>query len=166
MNIMPDFAFDVNDTFERAVKSDLLTKTQLWGVVLASAYATREKELITKIEEMTADRLDQAYKSAAKMAASVMSMNNVYWRFWHLVDDKDYLQIESGLAQESFKKHGINNEDFEIMCLAVSVINICSGCLRVHSRNLIKEGFSKEQIMHIIRLTATVHGMATSLSAR
>lgn len=166
MTIMPDFAFDVSETFGQAIKSDLLTKTQSWGVVLASAYATREKELITTVKEMASDKLSASYKNAAQMAASVMSMNNVYWRFWHLVDDKDYLKIEPQLAQESFNKHGIDNEDFEMMCLAVSAINICSGCLRTHSHKLLKEGQSKEQVMHIVRLAATTHGMATSLSAK
>ncbi len=162
---LPEFAFDVVDTFRRAVASELLTATQTWGVILASAYTTRNNRLIKVMENAASAHINATTINAARMAASVMSMNNVYWRFWHYVDDKDYLQIKSDLAQESFHSHGIEDIDFEMMCLAVSDINICSGCLRTHSRGLLREGVAKEQVMHIVRLAATVHGMATSLAA-
>lgn len=162
---IPQFANDLHITFENIQRAKHLTDKQFWGSAYAASIATRKKELITEVEKEAAKILSEKELDTARSAASVMGMNNIYWRFWYLVEDKEYLDVPAELSQEIFQNHGINETDFECFVTAVSAINNCAGCLKVHSRKLLKLGFTKVQIMAVVRTAATVHGIAAALSA-
>jgi lipoyl-dependent peroxiredoxin subunit D len=157
---------DLQKTFDHSMSSDLLTKEQKWSVVLASAITSKEKNLIKMTLKNAKDHLSEAYIKAAETSASVMSMNNVYWRFWYLVDDNDYRDNALPLSQDNIKKFEIPKTDFECMHLAVSVINICAGCLKFHSKALLNLGFTKQQVLEVIRLASSIYGMSVASSLK
>jgi len=149
-----------------ALASDLLPERQMWLVSLACAFTTRQTELIQAIQQHLPSSMTIDCIEAAKKAASTMSMNNVYWRFWYLVEDKDYLNIDPQLSQEFAKSDLVDKADYEAMLLAVSAINICSGCLKTHAKILQKQkNYSKEQIIHIVRIAASIQGMGVAMAA-
>ncbi|HEX4618835.1 MAG TPA: alkyl hydroperoxide reductase, partial [Steroidobacteraceae bacterium] len=64
-----------------------LTERQIWAVALASALASRNVAFSRDLSALAAAHLDAAHVTAAHAAAAIMGMNNVYYRFLHLVED-------------------------------------------------------------------------------
>jgi alkyl hydroperoxide reductase subunit D len=102
---------------------------------------------------------------AAHAAAAIMGMNNVYYRFLHLVEDEEYKQLPARLRMNVIGNPGIDKLDFELLSLAVSVINGCGTCVVAHERQLRKHGTSREAIQSAVRIAATVHAVARASEA-
>lgn len=162
--MLPDYAADLKHTLSAVITDSQLNPKQLWGCLLASAIASKNHRLVLIVEEASREHLSPQEITASKGAAALMNMNNIYFRFWYLADDKEYLQVPYGLSQEMLSAHGVDNNDFEFWALSVSAINGCSGCVKVHSRTLLKSGYSKAQIMACVRAAAVMHGIAATLA--
>ena len=70
---------------------------------------------------------------AAKGAAAMMGMNNIFYRFRHLSSNEKYATMPARLRMQIIARHGSDPVDFELWCLAVSAINGCGdvrGCAR------------------------------------
>jgi alkyl hydroperoxide reductase subunit D len=74
-----------------------LSERQIWAVALASAVASGNAEFSRSVQALAAPHLDAAHVSAAHAAAAVMAMNNVYYRFLHLVQDEEYAKLSARL---------------------------------------------------------------------
>lgn len=140
-----------------------LTQTQIHAVALASAYASKHAALIEAITAETAS-LSAAYVEAAKAAATIMGMNNVYYRFVHLVSDKEYGKLPANLRMNVIGNPGIEKVDFELMSLAVSAINGCGMCMDAHVHEVIKGGISKQGVQSSIRIGAVIMAAAQALT--
>lgn len=137
-----------------------LTLTQIHAIALASAYATKNSALVHAVNlEAT---LDEPYRHAARAAASIMAMNNVYYRFVHLVGD-DYGKMPAKLRMNVIGAPGIDKKDFELMSLAVSAINGCGMCMEAHVHEVVKAGLSKTAVQSTIRITAVINAAAQGL---
>ena len=140
-----------------------LTEKQIWAVALASAIASRNLPFTRDIESLAAAHLDAAYVNGARSAASVMGMNNIYYRFLHLVEDPEYAQMPARLRMNVIGNPGIDKQDFELLSLAVSAINGCGTCVASHERTLRKHGMGREAVQSAVRIAATVHAVARVL---
>ena len=89
-----------------------------------------------------------------------MGMNNVYYRFLHLVEDEEYKQMPARLRMNVIGNPGIDKFDFELLSLAVSAINGCGTCVVAHERQLRQHGMSREAVQSAVRIAATVHAVA------
>src|SRR3979490_1648626 len=134
-----------------------LTDKQIWAVALASAIASRNLPLPRGIESLAAVHLKPAYINGARAAASIMGMNNIYYRFLHLVEDPEYAQMPARLRMNVIGSPGIDKQDFELLSLAVSAINGCGTCVASHERTLRKHGLGREAVQSTVRIAATVH---------
>src|SRR3984885_12451542 len=88
-------------------------------------------------------------------AAAVMGMNNIYYRFLHLVEDAEYKQMPARLRMNVLANPGIDKQDFELLSLAVSAINGCGTCVASHERQLRQHGMSGEGGQRAVRIAAT-----------
>ncbi len=140
-----------------------LTEKQIWAVALASAIASRNLPFTGDIESLSAAHLDDAYLNGARAAASIMGMNNIYYRFLHLVEDPEYAQMPARLRMNVIGSPGIDKQDFELLALAVSAINGCGTCVASHERTLRKHGLGREAVQSAVRIAATVHAVARVL---
>jgi len=140
-----------------------LTEKQIWAVALASAIASRNVPFTRDIESLAAVHLDAAYVNGAKAAASIMGMNNIYYRFLHLVEDPEYAQMPARLRMNIIGNPGIDKQDFELLSIAVSAINGCGTCVASHERTLRKHGMGREAVQSAVRIAATVHAVARVL---
>ena len=140
-----------------------LTDKQIWAVALASAIASRNLPFTRDIELLAATHVDAAYLNGARAAASVMGMNNIYYRFLHLVEDPEYAQMPARLRMNVIGNPGIDKQDFELLSLAVSAINGCGTCVASHERTLRKHGMGREAVQSAVRIAATVHAVARVL---
>ena len=90
---LPDYARDLKINLGVITGASSLTLRQHWGTAVAAALATRQREVIAAITAAAAPHLDDVALRAARGAASVMAMNNVYYRFAHLVSDPEYAKM-------------------------------------------------------------------------
>jgi alkyl hydroperoxide reductase subunit D len=137
-----------------------LSEKQIWAVALASAIAARHVPFAKDIEALAREHLDEAYVQAARSAAAIMGMNNIYYRFLHLVEDADYQQMPARLRMNVIGSPGIDKVDFELLSLAVSAINGCGKCVSSHEKVLRKHEVSKEAIQSAVRVASTIHAVA------
>jgi alkyl hydroperoxide reductase subunit D len=164
-SIIPDYAKDVKINLSTLINQEnqVLTVKQVFGAALASAYGTKEKTLIKILENEVQNILSDVEINAVKTASILMAMNNIYYRFLHISEDKEYSQMPAGLRMRGIMDHGIEKVDFEVFSLAVSIINGCGMCIDAHANQLIKHGMSKNQIQMIAKIAAVVNSSAQLL---
>jgi alkyl hydroperoxide reductase subunit D len=160
---LPDYARDLKLNLGAVLAptgAPGLNEKQIWGVAVASAIASRNVGFARQIEALAAEKLDEAYLTAARAAAAVMGMNNIYYRFLHLVEDSEYAQMPARLRMNVIGNPGIDKLDFELLSLAVSAVNGCGMCIVAHEKQLRKHEVSREAIQSAVRIAATVHAVA------
>jgi lipoyl-dependent peroxiredoxin subunit D len=165
---IPDYARDLKLNLGSVLSTSGapgLSEKQIWAVALASAIASRNAELTRDFEVLAAAHLDAAYINGARAAAAIMGMNNVYYRFLHLVEDPEYAQLPARLRMNVIGNPGIDKIDFELLSLAVSAINGCGTCVASHERQLRKHEFTRETVQSAVRIAATVHAVARVLES-
>jgi alkyl hydroperoxide reductase subunit D len=163
---VPDYARDLKLNLGSVLSTTGapgLTEKQIWAVALASAIASRNAAFTRDIESLATAHLDTAYINGARAAAAIMGMNNIYYRFLHLVEDPEYAQMPARLRMNVIGNPGIDKQDFELLALAVSAINGCGTCVASHERTLRKHGLGREAVQSAVRIAATVHSVARVL---
>jgi len=160
---LPDYARDLKLNLGTVLTTDGapgLTEQQIWSVALASAIAARNTALARDIEAAAGDKLDAAHINAARAAAAIMGMNNIYYRFLHLVEDEEYKQIPARLRMNIIANPGVDKATFELLSLAVSAINGCGMCVASHERALRQHGVTREAVQSSVRIAAVIHAVA------
>src|SRR5215813_5369760 len=160
---IPDYARDLKLNLGSVLSTTGapgLTDKQIWAIALASAIASRNLPFTRDIESVAAAHLDAADINGARAAAGIMGMNNIYYRFLHLVEDPEYAQMPARLRMNVIGNPGIDKQDFELLSLAVSAINGCGTCVASHEKQLRKHEVSREAIQSAVRIAATIHAVA------
>ena len=160
---MPDAARDIRLNFQTVFQSTTLTPEQTWGAALASAIATRNSELARAVLIEAQRKVSANVIEDARAAAALMAMNNVYYRFRHMVGKESYSTKPARLRMNWIGKPMGSKTDFELFCLAVSAINGCEVCVRSHEQTVVANGVSEDQIHDAVRIAATVQAAAVSL---
>ena len=162
---LPDYAKDLKLNLSSLAQDTSLTEQQRAGAFIACALASRERTTITAITTEFAPKLSAEALQAARAAASIMAMNNIYYRFTHLASAPDYKTLPARLRMNVIAKPGVDKVDFELWCLAVSAINGCGVCIDSHEKILRDAGLTAEQVQAAVRIAATVHAVAATLDA-
>ncbi|HYO73244.1 MAG TPA: carboxymuconolactone decarboxylase family protein, partial [Archangium sp.] len=110
------------------------------------------------------DKADPVIEDA-RAAASLMAMNNVYYRFRHMVGKESYSTKRAGLRMNRLMQVLTNKVDFELVCLAVSAINGCETCVQAHEKVVIEGGLSEDQVHDAVRIASVVHAAAVGLES-
>ena len=116
------------------------------------------------IEEAQGKLSTQALE-AAKGAAALLSMNNIFYRFQHLATNKKYETMRAGLRMNFMRQHGVDPVDFELWSLAVSAVHGCGKCIDAHERVLLDKGLGEEKILAAVRIASTLFALAVVLDA-
>jgi alkyl hydroperoxide reductase subunit D len=162
---LPDFCKDVRLNLSALANEDTLAQQTKWGLLLACAIATRSPELRDAIGAEAAEKLTPEAQAAARAAASIMAMNNVYYRSVHLASNKEYAKMPACLRMNVIGNPGVPKTDFEMWCLAVSAINGCGACVDSHEKALRESGVGAEAIQAALRYAAIVESAAVALEA-
>lgn len=160
---LPDYAKDIRLNLGSVLSTDGapdLSQNQIFGIALASAYATKNTTVIEAVRAEAASTLSAEEVQAAKSAATIMGMNNIYYRFVHLVGDAQYGKLPAKLRMNVIGAPGIAKVDFELYSLAVSAINGCGMCMEAHVHEVIKAGVSPLGVQSSIRIAAVVNAAA------
>ncbi len=161
---IPSYAKDLKLNFSSVVRQQTeLNDQQAWGTVVASAITSRNQELITAALDEAATRLNPEALEAAKGAAAIMGMNNVFYRFLHFSTNEKYRTMRAGLRMNIIRTHGIDPLDFELWSVAASAINGCGACVDSHEKVLRDKGVSEEKILAAVRIASVTHAIAVVL---
>src|SRR5262245_58203974 len=146
---LPDYARDIRLNLSAVLTpqgAPGLTEKQIALVAVATAIASRNVEFALAIEDWARGRLDETSVAGARAAAAIMGMNNVYYRFVHVVGDEEYARMPARLRMNVIGNPGIERLDFELVSLAVSAVNGCGMCVASHEPKLREGGVSREAV--------------------
>jgi lipoyl-dependent peroxiredoxin subunit D len=160
---LPDYARDLKLNLGSVLTTTGapgLTEKQIWSIALAAGIAARNTGFARSIEAQARAHLADVEIEGAKAAAAIMGMNNIYYRFLHLVEDGEYQTMPARLRMNVIANHGIDKLDFELISLAVSAVNGCGLCVTSHEKKLRAHDVSRESIQSAVRIAATLHAVA------
>ena len=160
---LPDYARDLRLNLGSVLTpqgAPGLSERQIASLALATAISARNPQLVRAIESWVQPQLDAAHAQAARAAAAIMGMNNIYYRFLHLVEDAEYQTMPARLRMNVIGNPGIDKLDFELLSLAVSAVNDCGMCVTAHERKLREGGIGREAIQSAVRIASVMHAVA------
>lgn len=163
-NMIPDYAKDLRLNLSTLVGEETLNAQQKWGTFYASALATGNADIIRVIETLAAEQMTEEAMNAACSAASIMAMNNVYYKFAGMMGEA-YQTMPAKLRMNVIGNPGVDKIDFEIWSLAVSAMNGCQFCVQAHEAKVIAHGITREQVQTAVRIAAVVNAVAMTLVA-
>jgi alkyl hydroperoxide reductase subunit D len=160
---LPELARDVKLNLQSVLADGTLSPEQRWGVAVASAAAARQPVLRDAVLEGARAAVSEAVVEDALAAAALMAMNNVYYRFRHVVGKPVYSEKPARLRMNRIARPATNKADFELFSLAASAINGCEACVRAHEKAVVEGHLSEDQVHDAVRIAATIHAAAVAL---
>src|ERR1700712_4787339 len=158
---LPDYAKDLRLNIGSLLNDQTLGDQRKFGLLLACAHGTGYRPIVAAIEAGAETKLTPEAANAARAAAAVMAMNNVYYRFVHLSSNPEYGTLPAKLRMNVIGSPGIDKADFELFCLAVSAMNGCGMCIDSHEKVLKAHGVGADVIQAGARVGAVIKAVAT-----
>jgi lipoyl-dependent peroxiredoxin subunit D len=161
---IPDAGRDIRINLQSVLAPGTLNLAQLWGTAVACAYAARNPSLVTAVlEDARTAGVENGVLEDAKAAAILMAMNNVYYRFRHVIGNESYSQKPARLRMQRLVQVEGTKVDFELFCLAVSAINNCETCMRSHEKVVLDGGLTEDHVHDAVRIASIIHAAAVAL---
>ncbi len=132
-------------------------------MAVASAIAARNPRLREAVLADAGRAAAPEVVEDAKAAAAIMAMNNVYYRFRHMVGKPIYGEKPAGLRMNRLVQPATNKVDFELFSLAVSAINGCEMCIRAREKAVTDGGLTPDHVNDAVRIAATIQALAVAL---
>ena len=160
---LPESAKDLGLNLVAVIKSEHLSSEEVWAVALTASYFVRNAALQEAVLADAQSILGEGGVEDAQAAASLMAMNTIYFRFRHMVGKEVYGQMRSGLRMNRIMAPATTRKQFELCSLACAALAGCEACLQSHEPNLLQEGYTELQINDVVRIAATIQGVAVAL---
>jgi alkyl hydroperoxide reductase subunit D len=163
---LPEYAKDLSLNLSSLAGETTLTDQQKWGCFVACAYAVGSAPVIRAIDAAAATAgLSPEAATAAKAAAAIMGMNNIYYRALHLMQNQEYRTLPARLRMNVLANPGVEKMDFELWSAAVSAINGCGACLDSHEKTLREHGVANTAVQTALRIGAVVNAVSRVTNA-
>jgi lipoyl-dependent peroxiredoxin subunit D len=148
---------DLKINFKNSFESEYLSKKEI--ALLGVALAVNAKSKI--LRAFFSDNARQEGASAEEIAeavacASLLSANNVFYRFRHFLNKEKYNEIPARIKMNIMARPVTGKEFFELVSLAVSAVNGCEMCVKAHEASLIELGAKEERVFEAVRLAAVI----------
>lgn len=163
---LPSYAKDLSLNLSSLTAETVLNDQQKWGCFVAAAYAVGQPDVVRNINvQAEGAGVSEEALTAARAAAAIMGMNNVYYRSLHLLSNHEYRTLPARLRMNVIANPGVDKADFELWCTAVSAVNGCGACLDSHEAELRKHGVPTAQIQTAIRIASVVNAVSRVIAA-
>lgn len=166
-DLVKDYAKDIRINLDSVLSEEGapgLNETQIYGTFLASAYASKSAKLSEVALAIAQEKLSPEEIEGVKSAVAIMGMNNVYYRYLHLLEgEEDLKKLPAKLRMTVIGKPGIPKINFEIYSLGISAVEGCGMCINAHVQEIKKAGITDLGVQSVIRIAAVTHGAAQSL---
>lgn len=167
-DLVKDYGKDIRINLENILSTEGapgLTQEQIFGTFLASAYATKNVSLKELAEELVRGKITPEEIEGVKAATTIMAMNNVYYRYLHLLEGQEELKkLPAKLRMSVIAKPGVAKVNFEMYSLAVSAVEGCGMCINAHVAEIQKAGVDFLGIQSVIRIAAVVNATGQAMS--
>lgn len=163
---IPDYAYDMKANLKSILTEEGapgLNLKQISIIAVASAMNTPSKNLIDAVLNFAKDHLSEKEIKGAQTAHAIMSMTNVYYRFLHISDNKEYKRMPPNLAMAAEANPGIPKVDFHLASIGVSSINYCKACIDFHELAARRMGISSKGIQSTVRIAAVINAIGQLL---
>jgi len=164
-DLIPAYAKDISLNLSSLASETVLNDQQKWGCFLASAHAVGVPPVVRAVEAQAATVLTPEAMNAAKAAAAIMGMNNIYYRSLHLMKNPEYTTLPARLRMNVLANPGVAKMDFELWSTAVSAINGCGACMDAHEGELRKHGVANTQVQAALRIASVVHAASRIIAS-
>lgn len=162
---MPEYARDLRLNLGSVMSASSLEPVMAWGSALTAALVSKNAQVIQHIAEDAQAHLDEIQMKAAKSAAAMMSMTNVWYKFTDLIQDDEVKKQPPKLRMNAMLTHGgVDHALFEAWSLSASAVNACGVCVNAHASQLNKLGIDAQQVADIARIAAVVKAVSDTLS--
>ena len=159
----PEATKDIKLNLQTVLAESSLSEGQRWLVALSCALAKGDHALARGIVAAAGPAASEALIDDAKAVAALMAMNNVYYRFRHMVGKESYASLPARLRMNRLGQPRTSKADFELASLAVSALNGCEMCIQSHERAVLAQGLSEAQVHDAVRVAAVIAGASAAL---
>lgn len=151
------YVADLKINFKNSFESEYLSKKEvaLLGLALSVNAANSVLKQFFR-QNAAAEGASEAEVAEAVACASLLSANNVFYRFRHFINKEKYNEIPARIKMNIMAKPVVGKEFFELISLAVSAVNGCEMCVKAHENSLIELGSKEERIFEAVRLGAVI----------
>ncbi len=155
---LKDLKLNVSSMFKGAN----LSKKEAALLALATAVNEQNTILQSAFESLAKSEGANAEDVADTVACtSLLSANNVFYRFRHFIKTNDYYNnTPAGLRMSIMMNPLIGKEFFELMSLAISALNGCEMCVGSHEQSVKQHGASEARIYDAIRLVSVIKSLS------
>jgi lipoyl-dependent peroxiredoxin subunit D len=162
---LPEAAKDIKLNVQSVPRDSSLSPVQMWGVAVASAATARNRALLDAVVSDALGVVEAGVVDDAIAAASLMAMNNVYYRFRHVIGKPVYAQKPARLRMNRLARPATSKADLELFSLAASAINGCEVCVQSHEKAVLEAGLTEDNVHDAVRLAATIHAAAVAFES-
>jgi alkyl hydroperoxide reductase subunit D len=114
--------------------------------ILSTAFVSKAKE----------NGATDAEIADAQACASLLSANNVLYRFRHFTEKEVYNNAPARLRMNIMMNPVLGKEFFELVSLAVSAVNGCEMCVKSHEQSVLHAGSTELRVWDAIRLASII----------
>lgn len=148
---------DLKLNFNSTLTSSHLTEKECALVGLSIAVNNNNKILTDFYETLALSKEATAEEVAEAVGcASLLALNNVFYRFRHFTGKEKYTQIPARVRMQLMSSPVTGKEFFELLSLAVSAVNGCELCVNAHEKSLLHLGATEERVFDAIRIASIV----------
>ena len=154
---LKDMKLNVSTTLD----SSNLTRKEACLLALATVVNEKHDLLIAAFENLakkegaTIEEISETHG-----CASLLSLNNVFYRFRHYMHDVEYYNKQpAGLRMSLMMNPVMGKGLFELMSLVVSALNGCEQCIVSHEHSVKEQGASEACIYDAIRLGSAIKAL-------
>ena len=148
---------DLKINFKNSFESEYLSKKEIALLGVALAVNANSKILRAFFSDNARQEGASAEEIAEAVAcASLLSANNVFYRFRHFLNKEKYNEIPARVKMNIMARPVTGKEFFELVSLAVSAVNGCEMCVKAHEASLIELGAKEERVFEAVRLAAVI----------
>lgn len=151
------YARDLKLNFTSTFTSNHLTEKECALVALSIAVNNSNKVLTEFYEKLALSKEATAEEIAeAAGCASLLALNNVFYRFRHFTGKEKYTQIPARVRMQLMSSPVTGKEFFELMSIAVSAVNGCEMCVNAHEKSILGLGSTEERVFDAVRIASIV----------
>lgn len=148
---------DLKLNFTSTLTSAHLSEKECALVALSIAVNNNNKVLTEFFEKQSLEKGATAEDVAeAAGCASLLALNNVFYRFRHFTGKEKYTQIPARVRMQLMSSPVTGKEFFELMSLAVSAVNGCEMCVNAHEKSILGLGATEERVFDAVRIASIV----------
>ncbi len=158
---LKDLRLNVSTT----LASQNMSRKEAYLLALSVASTEKHSILISAFEKLalkegvTAEEISETHG-----CASLLSLNNVFYRFRHYMHGNEYYNKQpAGMRMSLMMNPAMGKGMFELMSLVISAINGCEKCVVSHEHSVKQHGASEQRIYDAIRLGAVIRGLCVTM---